>query len=76
MAQIEKEEGLKQSIFKELSSLKRKKIEKIHKDAITSVNIMYEDGYNLQKIVTTSMDGFIKMTDTRDMQVKKAFFVC
>lgn len=51
------------------------KLDKIHKDTVSSVNIMYEDDFRVQKIVSTSMDGFIKLMDTRDNQIKKAFFV-
>ncbi len=73
---MKEDDILKPSIFKDLSSLDQQSLDKIHKDEITSVHLMYEEDYRVQKIVTTSMDGFIKMIDTRDRQVKKAFFVC
>jgi len=52
------------------------KVERVHKDAITSVNLIYDEENKVQKLVTTSMDGFIKMLDPKDASVKKAFFVC
>lgn len=30
----------------------------------------------MQKIVTASLDGFIRMLDAKDGSIKKAFFVC
>lgn len=48
----------------------------MHKDSVTSVHVIRDEESNHQKIVTTSMDGFIKMIDSRDGQTKKAFFVC
>lgn len=40
------------------------------------MNLMYDDEAKVHKLVTTSMDGFIKMLDPKDASVKKAFFVC
>jgi len=40
------------------------------------VNLLYDEESKQQKIVTTSLDGFIKMLDAKDGSVKKAFFVC
>jgi hypothetical protein len=51
-------------------------IEKVHKDCITSIHVIRDEEQHYEKIVTTSMDGFIKLIDSRDAQVKKAFFVC
>jgi hypothetical protein len=58
-------------------------LEKVHKDAITSVHVISDAGSSAtdeqgvaQKIVSTALDGFIKMLDARDGSVKKAFFVC
>eukprot|EP00347_Sterkiella_histriomuscorum_P003989 403362173 len=67
---------VKKSAFRELSEFQNKIVEKVHKDAITSLHLIYEEETQSQKIVTTSMDGFIKMIDARDGQTKKAFFVC
>jgi len=64
------------SIFKDLSALKRVRIDKVHKDAISSLNLVYDEETKLQRVVTTSLDGFIKMIDVKDATVKKAFFVC
>lgn len=72
----EADDGIGFSIFKDLSKLTVTKVERVHKDAITSVNLMYDDEAKVHKLVTTSMDGFIKMLDPKDASVKKAFFVC
>ena len=72
----EADDGIGFSIFKDLSKLTLTKVERVHKDAITSVNLMYDDESKVNKLVTTSMDGFIKMLDPKDASVKKAFFVC
>jgi hypothetical protein len=72
----EADDGIGFSIFKDLSKLTLTKVERVHKDAITSVNLMYDDEAKVHKLVTTSMDGFIKMLDPKDASVKKAFFVC
>jgi hypothetical protein len=42
------------------------KLERIHKDAVTSVHLVYDEETKVQKVVTTSMDGFIKMLDPKD----------
>ena len=42
----------------------------MHKDGIKCI-IMGEG----ENFVTASMDGFIKMADLNDMEIKKAFFV-
>ena len=53
------------------------KIEKVHKDEIKSITSVYEEETGkCQKLVTASMDGFIKMVDSVEGSVKKAFFVC
>lgn len=56
--------------------MKIRKIEKIHKDEITSIQTIYDTENDHQKLVTTSMDGFIKMIDLEEETIKKAFFVC
>ncbi|CDW73591.1 protein fan [Stylonychia lemnae] len=66
----------KSSAFKDLSNFKFQTYDKVHKDVITSMHLINDDESNNQKLVTTSMDGFIKMIDVRDGQTKKAFFVC
>lgn len=48
----------------------------MHKDAVTSILIIHDEENKVQKIVTTSIDGFIKMLDSKDGSIKKAFFVC
>ena len=55
----------------------KKKLGKHHKDSVTSINFIYEDDSKgpLQKLVTASMDGFIKTIDFKENIVKKAFFV-
>ena len=64
-------------MFKDLSSLSRQQLDKVHKDAVTSVILIYDEDTKLQKAVTTSLDGFIKMIDIKEGgSVKKAFFVC
>jgi hypothetical protein len=74
--ETEADDGVGFSIFKDLSKLVMTKVERVHKDAITSVNLIYDEEGKVQKLVTTSMDGFIKMLDPKDASVKKAFFVC
>ena len=77
---VEDDEGgpIGQSIFKDLSRCRRQLLERVHKEAVTSVHVIADltssDG--AQKVISTSMDGFIKMLDARDGTVKKAFFVC
>jgi hypothetical protein len=73
-----KQEGgqVKKSSFKDISKLKKITLDKVHKDAITSVTLVYEEETKLQRAVTTSLDGFIKMIDVKDGAIKKAFFVC
>lgn len=56
--------------------MKRVRIDKVHKDAISSLNLVYDEETKLQRVVTTSLDGFIKMIDVKDAAIKKAFFVC
>lgn len=51
-------------------------VDKVHKDAISSLSLVYDEETKLQRVVTTSLDGFIKMIDVKDAVVKKAFFVC
>jgi len=51
------------------------RMEKVHKDCITSAHVISDEETNLQRVVTTSMDGFIKMHDAREGQTKKAFFI-
>lgn len=36
---------------------------------------MLDEEAKMQKIITTSLDGFIKMIDSRDGLTKKGFFV-
>jgi hypothetical protein len=72
----EADDGVGVSSFKDLSKLRLIKLEKIHKDAVTSVHLIYDEEARIQKIVTTSLDGFIKMLDPKDGSTKKAFFVC
>ena len=47
----------------------------MHKDSITSIHIVVDEEAKMQKIITTSLDGFIKMIDSRDGLTKKGFFV-
>jgi hypothetical protein len=47
----------------------------VHKDSITSIHIVLDEEAKMQKIITTSLDGFIKMIDSRDGLTKKGFFV-
>ena len=39
----EADDGVGFSIFKDMSKLTKTKVEKIHKDAITSVNLIYDE---------------------------------
>ena len=64
------------SFLKNLTSLKLKKIEKAHKDEIRCVHVIKDNSSDIQKIMTASMDGFIKMHDIGDGSTKKSFFVC
>ena len=74
---IEADDGVGVSIFKDLSVLPKPylRLEKLHKDAITYIHIIHDAETKVQRIVTTSLDGFIKMLDARDGQIKKGFFV-
>mmetsp|Transcript_19413 Transcript_19413/g.14090 ORF Transcript_19413/g.14090 Transcript_19413/m.14090 type:complete len:89 (+) Transcript_19413:1524-1790(+) len=79
MKQESNPDEIKQSLFKELTThFKLDKIERVHKDAIKSVTCVAdgqgEDGQAF-RYVTTSADGFIKMVDINEKEVKKAFFV-
>jgi len=86
MKQEASPDEIKPSIFKELTSnFKFEKLEKVHKDQIRSITCVVEGQQNpinhddppifIYKYVTTSMDGFIKMIDINEKEVKKAFFV-
>jgi hypothetical protein len=72
---LEADDGVGTSIFKDISKLKKQSFEKVHKDSITSIHIVVDEEAKMQKIISTSLDGFIKMIDSRDGQIKKAFFV-
>ena len=76
LKQAEVHEEPERSALRELSQLRETLLERVHKDCVTSVHVVSDEEQGAaQRVVTTSMDGFIKMHDTREGATKKAFFI-